>query len=358
MKSSKLKKLSAKEYEAHLEHQRKLYAPIKTTDGKNTSGPVEWEDEVKTHKKIYRYTGFGNPYDRLVRLANDNKEFYHTHTTATTRLLIDEYASYSSYMYGGRDYSFKEFHLQRKLKNEIRTNIKEKKIKVPKFTQADINYFTYSPKLIDMEPGEYIDEITSFDINKAYYTCAYHLGYMNKEMYEECIHLPKHIRLRFIGTIATCKTTYHRVGWRMASPVKIERDKLLRRVWFHICKEVDNCLRDFMEILGDNFLLYYVDGIYMKKGDYSDQIKYISGKYGFEFKQEEVSKIVRMHRETYDSQGIDIYKWDERKKKFLPKEFTFRKTNPHENDNMKQLLAQYGFSDKVSNKQVNKFLSE
>jgi hypothetical protein len=70
--------------------------------------------------------------------------------------------------------------------------------------------------------------------------------------------------LRILGAIATQKDKFvFRNGREIGnSPVKNE---IFRRVWFHICKYLDNCMWQFKKALGDDFMFYWVDGIAFKK---------------------------------------------------------------------------------------------
>ena len=47
--------------------------------------------------------------------------------------------------------------------------------------------------------------ILEMDMTKAYYKMARNLDYISEEIYQICLKVPKHIRLRLIGSIATHK---------------------------------------------------------------------------------------------------------------------------------------------------------
>jgi len=305
--------------------------------------------KINKKTKLSRYIMIGNPFDKICKLSGDNKTYEHSHTQRTTKIKHGN----SVYYYGGNDYSFKEFNLQRKLKKDILKNIEEKKIDVPYYNQEDIKYMVYSNHVKNMPLGETNIDIVEYDINMAYYQCAYNLGYMSKDIYDECISLPKHKRLRFIGTIATFKRKYVRQGWKILeyTPVK---DELLRRVWFHICRQVDDCLTEFMRMTGDNFLLYYVDGVYLKKGDYTEPLKYLSKKYGFDFKKEKTMGVERVYNNHNNTYGLNIYKYNKSKKKVIPKKFTFKKEQEHRSNKWRELLKEDDEKNAKSNNKKTK----
>jgi hypothetical protein len=204
------------------------------------------------------------------------------------------------YIYGGNDYTMKEFHLQRKLKKVVRDQIALNQIVVPNLTEQDIRYKVYSDRVLGMGKEEIIEDAIEYDINKAYYQCARNLGYLSEEMFLECLDLPKHKRLRFLGSIATSKRKYTYTNGKLSEEgFEVIEDELLRAVWFHICKVVDDCLFEFSEALGDKFLLYYVDGIYMIEHKDSGEIETlnnISKSYGFEFSEAPVKSIRKVSK--------------------------------------------------------------
>lgn len=272
-----------------------------------------------------------DPYKKYLYLCRSGKEFTHTHTQRTTKIQVGN----EVYYWGGSDYKAKEWHLQRKLKNEIRQNIKEKGLVVPKYTEDDIRYYNYSDYVFSLPLDYVMNGIVEYDVNKAYYQCAYNLGYMSEELYNECIKLPKKIRLRFIGTIATFKRKYHKKGFKIIDYEEIV-DKDLRDVWFHICKNVDMCLSEFKQLVGDRFLFYYVDGIYLKNGDYSEELNYLYSKYSFIFKKED-TRGIRRFVDNNGHQGVIAYKFNPDKNKVVEKPFFFPREKKYRSDKFKIL---------------------
>lgn len=252
--------------------------------------------KLKQPKQI-TYNMKGSPSKRLHSVARSGVIYEHAWTLSSTSIKVGN----EKYYYGGIKYKLSEFHLQRKLKKEILDNIEKNNIKVPKYSNDHINYMRYSPDLGVMDTTSSSLNIREYDISKAYYVCAYRLGYIGNEMFEKCMNLTKDQRLRFIGSIATVKRTYTKKGYKVLKH-KHKFNRKLRYVWFHICKYVDECLNELRSMVGENFIMYYVDGIYLKKYhdadmsdvsdnqsfdfiDYSEMIKYVSEKYGFHFKE-------------------------------------------------------------------------
>jgi len=229
--------------------------------------------------------------DKFIRLGHD----FEVSTTSRSYRITNKTQNLI-YLAGGKNYSMKEFHLQRELKSVIRGQIKKNNLKVPVFTEKDILYKLYSDNVLNLEEGVVLDNVVEYDINKAYYQCAYNLGYLDEDMYLKCLEMDKEKRLRFLGSIATQKVKYSYVGGVLnIDSFKEVKDEDLRGVWFHICKVVDDCLLDFANVLGDNFLMYYVDGIYLK--DFKGRgkvLKMISEKWGFSFSDTPVTAIEKV----------------------------------------------------------------
>lgn len=260
---------------------------------------------------------------KINELKKSKVSFFVSRTLSSCKITIP--SRNEAYFKGGKGYTMKEINSQLDLKRKIHKNIIEKQISVPSYTASEIKYSQYSDYILNqLELNKKLYDFVEFDITKAYYKVAYNLGYIDEMMYRKYIDLPKHIRLRFLGSIATKKRKYsYDKGVMLGDPELIE-DKLLRKVWFHICKVTDDCLSEFMKLTGDSFLMYYVDGIYLRKGNYSKIVKYISDKYKVEFKEERVESIVREWDKDAKSFKVVIAKWSDKKNTFVDKDFVLR----------------------------------
>ena len=148
--------------------------------------------------------------------------------------------------------------------------------------------------------GEFVEfpNILEMDITKAYYKMARNLDYISEEIYHICLKLPKHIRLRLIGSIATHKVV-EKYENKELKDIQIIEDLELRDIWFHICYEVGKVMEECAEAIQDYFIFYWVDGIYFQmdkrfttKNDPSQQIiKNIFQKNKLEFSINKLNKI-------------------------------------------------------------------
>lgn len=289
-------------------------------------GIAKLAGEIKSKKgKMKKFTLLEKPSKKVADLKKLGHAFTASYTQRTAKIVVP--ALNESYLYGGKGYSVKEFHVQSKLKKGILEAVEQKGMEVPYYESKDIKYSVYSEILQQAPAGTVIKNVVEFDVNKAYYQCAYNLGYITKKMYETYLDLPKHVRLRLIGTIATRKRIYsYNENGRLSDEVQIIQEPILRRVWFHICKQVDEALEYFAELAGNRFLMYYVDGIYLQDGDWSKELDMVREKFGFEFKECKVKSITKFYNDLdiYKCHQLKIKKFDEDINDFKDKPFTIR----------------------------------
>lgn len=252
----------------------------KKIEGKGVIYCLDKGDNFRDHRKMMQDSGYDfdvittNSTKQLVRRRKDGKSI--------------------KYMYSDSFYKFKELNMFRDLKKEVHKNIAGLKLDVPDYKASDVKYFQYSNTVRSVKKGDTLtlSKCLELDITMAYYKTANRLGYISEEFYEKCRSLPKLQRLRLIGSIATNKTVYQYRGGKLID-VRSEKDDVLRRVWFHICYYVDQCMQEFAFILGNKFLFYWVDGIYVTGGwALPAQLVYSSMEYDFDFKPKRIDKIV------------------------------------------------------------------
>jgi len=187
----------------------------------------------------------------------------------TTNSATIEYADindkYKIMFTDGQYMSIKEMILQKKLKKEVTERTENKQINY-NGERIDFYRFDSSLKYMVDTAGDYIEftNILEMDITKAYYKMALNLGYISEKTYKVCLVLPKYIRLRLIGSIATSKIieTYKN---KELVKIEVKEDEQLRQIWFHICYNVGKIMLECAESIEDYFIFYWVDGIYFQR---------------------------------------------------------------------------------------------
>ena len=206
-------------------------------------------------------------------LKKTNKSFVlSTTTNSTTINYSNKYGKYKRIYSDGVGMSRKEFRLQKKLKKEIEESAiameKKAKGKYYHYKNQKVNFFEFDDSLRYMveTSGDYteIPNIIEMDITKAYYQMAHNLGYITKKTFEDLLGLPKYIRLRLLGSIATRKVIETYEGEK-AIDIKVIEDLRLREVWNRICYEVGKVMKECADAIQDYFVFYWVDGIYFQQ---------------------------------------------------------------------------------------------
>jgi hypothetical protein len=188
-----------------------------------------------------------------------------TTTNSTTIEYKDDNTKYKIMFTDGQYMSIKEMILQKKLKKEVKERTENKQINY-NGERIDFYRFDSSLKYMVDTAGDYIEftNILEMDITKAYYKMALNLGYISEKTYKVCLVLPKYIRLRLIGSIATSKIieTYKN---KELVKIEVKEDEQLRQIWFHICYNVGKIMLECAESIEDYFIFYWVDGIYFQR---------------------------------------------------------------------------------------------
>ena len=188
-------------------------------------------------------------------------------TTTNSSIIIysDKYHKYKVVFADGVYMSKKEMILQRQLKKEIEKNTKDQDVSFSSNKKIHFFEFDSSLKYMVETSGDCIDinNVMEMDITKAYYQMAFNLGYISKKFFEMTLTLPKVIRLRLLGSIATKRVVETYKDGKVVE-MKVVEDLRMRDIWFHICYNVGKVMKECSEAIQDFFIFYWVDGIYFQ----------------------------------------------------------------------------------------------
>lgn len=252
----------------------------------------------------------GNPTERIKELLNFGIPYELYYSSSTARLVTE----YEKRIYAESRITKKELILR----NQIKKDINERVERVTR-DERPAHYFRWAKKLgyMDLNPGEVIrvEDVYEVDLVSAYYHAAAKLGYLSPEFFEKTKTLPKPIRLRLLGSIATRKQYETFDGEEFQTWV--EQDDKMRAVWHNIVCYVDDVMQEMAQYLGDRFLWYWVDGIYFTTfGDHdisATLVEQIAKKNSFEvhkkkLKRIEIRKVDKyMEGRVYDDKGMRIF---------------------------------------------------
>ncbi|GAF81597.1 unnamed protein product [marine sediment metagenome] len=241
----------------------------------------------------------GNAQKLISELKAEKKDFQVSRTTKSATVSFDDF----KYMFADSHFSNKHLNLFQQIKKEVHNNIKNFEIIPPEIQRS--KYFGIQ-EFEQIGSGEFLkySDCLEFDINKAYYKALYHFKYISKEFYDKCVELPKNIRLALVGTLATQKTVFFYESGELKS-YELKKDDTLRKVFFQLVEYVDRALDYFSKLAGDNFLFYWVDGIYLKNYDRAEYHKdLISYEFDLDFSTEKIKEVIVYYKSEFSTQMI------------------------------------------------------
>lgn len=292
----------------------------------------ELSDKNKTVVKIYNIE---QHKEQVKGLIKQRQNFEVIETTTSVKIKHYTRKRLIEYWYLENTKSTYFLILLNKLKRDIKK--RHEFVANAKYSHNinDIKYFAFNANLNDFKHDAgavyELKNVFEADISHAYYRAAYVLGFIEKETYEEIItKMTKKERLRLLGCIATVKTTEIYKNGVLTdgySNIKQPDTILYRTAWFKICHYIDTALLNFKSILGDDFLFYWVDGIYfkhdplinnLKESEFWQQVRDLSTKFDIEFKTIALEKFEILNKHSYVE--INCYKPNNPKpKRFFPK---------------------------------------
>jgi len=151
----------------------------------------------------------------------------------------------------------------------------------------------YYPKDIDYvdvdkkAPDIIIEDVIEIDIDEAYHRTAFLLKVIPEDLYKEGSKetgkISKLGRLIALGSLARKEDKYRFEGGRLRK--ETIRSQLTENVWYSICKRVADLMQEAKEIAGNDFILYWVDGIYVvNKPEVVDKIIKLFAQFDYEIK--------------------------------------------------------------------------
>lgn len=208
--------------------------------------------------QVYR----GNPNDLVSFLKQKKKTFRVVSSNYSVRI----YEGEKKYIYT-KD---KNKNLLFSAYNLIKKDLAQTDYDPGEIAKSNIKYYGISEKL---KNGFYAPEVTNFDIKQAYATELKNLGLISADTFNKLAKYPKDIRLKSVGMIARKKTTYFFKDGEFTGQ-KFEQDQRGKNIFNLLCLNIGRKMDEIQAYLGDNFLFFWVDGIYLLPG-YNEQKNWI-----------------------------------------------------------------------------------
>lgn len=239
--------------------------------------------------------------EKALFMYTNKKPFVLTKTGSSYKLVGDVFSARA--VRGG--FSIQEIKFIKSVKKYIMDNdIADKFI--------DTDYLAKKIFYIDTKDyveGEIINDVVEIDINRAYWETAYLMGVISKSIYVRGLEIDKRVRLACLGTLAKRTEEWVFDGNKFFKR-KEKRSYETENIWFAICRRVSDVMQECVKIAGDDFVFYWVDGIYVKNNAESiGRIMQCLNKWGYESKTKYIKEIV-FHNNHFTVNGI--VKGDER----------------------------------------------
>ncbi len=152
----------------------------------------------------------------------------------------------------------KDYIKKNDIEHRIRNNYPTTKEKETVY--SNIKYFDYK---VPKKSIRYYHDLYEIDINAAYWDTALKLGIITPDLYKKGLSKHKKTRLAALGSLAKRTKIFlcNKIG-------HMHLDDILRKsteyLWFKICEHLGKTMFKAERVIGNNFLFYWVDGIYVR----------------------------------------------------------------------------------------------
>lgn len=159
------------------------------------------------------------------------------------------------------NHPIKIFATAKKIEKAVLNSKKE----IPFVGHNQINYFSF----FNQSKSIFEKEIYCLDINSAYPTALKILNWIDEKTFQELMKLPKKSRLVSVGMLGSTKRIFTFNGKELTS--YREEEKKTKGVFMDVCRYVGEVLTESKMLLKNNFLFFWVDGIYFLKNEETEK---------------------------------------------------------------------------------------
>jgi hypothetical protein len=227
-------------------------------------------------------------------LKREKRKFTMISTTLTIKIISD----LGNYVYMPGDRILKkELYFLNKVKKHVNDNLENDFY----YDRKDIDYYCFG----NCKPGDIYNKCYEIDINSAYWYTAYKYGFISKEIFDEGNNkerISKKTRLAALGVLAKKTRQFDYDGNKFIShePIKSRTEG----VFFYCAAEVGNILKRLSIKVGDDFIFFWVDAIFVKSEESYMFLIHEFAEIGLYVKSKKL-KYIKVGKETYDVRGYD-----------------------------------------------------
>ncbi len=151
----------------------------------------------------------------------------------------------------------------------VRNNFTDKEGNIIQKKLGKIKYFYYSKKL---KAGDYFENIIEIDLKNAYWDTAFKMGLFDERIYQKGLTVTKKSRLAAVGSFAKVVKVFEFDGKIETVKPPIKEDEI-EFLWHTISYRVGRLMAKAMRLIGNDFLFFWVDAIFIKPGKEKQIIK-------------------------------------------------------------------------------------
>ena len=153
----------------------------------------------------------------------------------------------------------------------------------------------------------------NIDLSSAYAYCLLNNGLITKKTFNYLMKLPKMERLTSVGMLATSHVKYFYSGGKCVNFQPYREPTA--QIFFFLIDEINYLMQDIKWILGNDFIFYWVDGVFMKPTTSKKKIQDVENlltslSYPYKYEKVENFQVTRIK----DHVVIDMIKNDETKR--------------------------------------------
>jgi hypothetical protein len=201
--------------------------------------------------------------DFINQLINKKATFEVKCTNYTTEVIQNEISFLFS---ASKKTNFRLFGTYQTLKSQV------KNIITPSY-EGLISYFRLNlNNILNNNSSIIIPTVINIDITAAYATTLLNKKYIDKKLFTKITALPKIERLAVVGMLATKK---HIFEFKQGEQIncRVETDAQKRNIFFEASHAVNEIMEQCAIIAGEDFLFFWVDGIYLKTDRHKNKIQ-------------------------------------------------------------------------------------
>ena len=136
------------------------------------------------------------------------------------------------------------------------------------------------------------------DIKSAYLSCLFINQIIKEETYFHLSKLTKTDRLKCVGMLATQRVIFKYEKGQLID-YKIESNERRRNYFMLVCQEIGRIMRDISDATADDFLFFWVDGLFFKSKKAADIAMEILTNNGYNFSFDKLKNFEIENREKH-----------------------------------------------------------